>query len=90
MVKLCAWPDGDRLVVVGSWAGAARDPGWVHNLRADGRATVQVAMTASTVRATEVDGTERDVLWRLVCDAYPLYAAYQRRIPLFAFERDAH
>ena len=42
------------------------------------------------VRASEVEGSERDRLWRLVVAAFPMYATYQRKtervIPLFVLE----
>jgi len=89
-VTLYAFEDGERLVIVGSRGGAARDPGWAVNLRDEPRATVKVGREERAVRATEVDGTERDRLWDLVCADFPLYATYQRRtkrrIPLFALE----
>jgi deazaflavin-dependent oxidoreductase (nitroreductase family) len=40
-VTLYAWPGGDDLVVVGSMGGAASDPAWAHNLRAEPRAVVR-------------------------------------------------
>lgn len=86
-VTLYAFPDGDRLVVVGSSAGGPRDPAWVLNLRSDPRATLRGGREERHVRALEVDGTERERLWRLVVAAFPMYEAYQRRttrrIPLF-------
>jgi len=89
-VTLYAWDDGDRLVVVGSRGGAARDPDWVGNLRADPRATVKQGRAMREVRASEVDGSERVRLWELVVEAFPLYATYQRKttrvIPLFVLE----
>lgn len=89
-VTLYAWPDDDRLVVVGSWGGAARDPAWVGNLRADPRATLRVGRAERPVVAREIDGPERERLWDLVCEAFPLYATYQRRtarrIPLFVLD----
>jgi deazaflavin-dependent oxidoreductase (nitroreductase family) len=89
-VPLYAWDDGDRLVVVGSRGGAATDPDWVGNLRADPRATVKNGRDEREVRASEVDGSERNRLWELVVGAFPLYATYQRKtkrvIPLFVLE----
>ena len=89
-VTLYAFDDGARLVIVGSRGGAARDPAWAANLREHPRATVKVGRDEWAVRATEVDGPERDRLWELVCADFPLYATYQRRtkrrIPLFALE----
>ena len=90
-VRLYAWPDADRFVIVGSKGGAARDPAWAHNLRAEPRATLQVGKQVLAVRATEATGGERERLWGLVTEAFRYYAAYQRRtkrlIPLFVLER---
>jgi deazaflavin-dependent oxidoreductase (nitroreductase family) len=85
---LYAWEDGEALVIVGSWGGAARHPAWAHNLRAHRRASVTAGKRTWEVEAAEVpEGTERDRLWRLVVDRFPLYDTYQRRtrrvIPLF-------
>jgi deazaflavin-dependent oxidoreductase (nitroreductase family) len=89
-VTLYAWPDAERLVVVGSWAGRDRDPAWALNLRAEPRATVGQGARQRDVRAVEVAGAERERLWALVVEAFPMYAAYQRRttrrIPLFVLE----
>ena len=89
-VPLYAWEDADRLVLVGSQGGSPKDPHWARNLRADPRAKVKQGRKALDVRATEVDGTERDRLWKLVVAAFPLYATYQRKtervIPLFVLE----
>ena len=86
-VTLYAYPDGDDLVIVGSWGGKARDPAWVNNLRAEPRASVKVGREERAVRAHEVNGAERERLWEMVCTAFPLYRTYQRRteriIPLF-------
>jgi deazaflavin-dependent oxidoreductase (nitroreductase family) len=85
---LYAWEDGDDLVIVGSRGGAARNPAWVHNLRAHPDASVRAGKRTWDVSAREVaDGPERDRLWTMVVERFPLYAAYQqrtsRRIPLF-------
>lgn len=89
--ELYAWPDGDRLVIVGSSGGSVRHPAWVHNLRANPRATVQRGKQVTEMAAREVaDPPERDRLWPFVVEQFPLYATYQRRtkrlIPLFVLE----
>ncbi len=89
-VTLYAYEDAGRLVVVGSRGGAASDPSWVRNLRADPRATVRRGRTEQAVRAREVEGAERERLWALATGEFPLYATYQRRtarrIPVFVLE----
>ena len=82
-------PDG-ALVITASLGGSARNPAWVHNLRAEPRATVKVGGEERSVVAREAAGEERDRLWSLVTENFPLYATYQRRtkrlIPLFVLE----
>lgn len=90
-IPLYAFEDGDRLVIVGSRGGTAKDPAWANNLRTNARAVVRRGQTTHEVRAAEIEaGPERDRLWQLVCEAFPLYASYQRRtkrlIPLFILE----
>jgi deazaflavin-dependent oxidoreductase (nitroreductase family) len=91
-IPLYGWEDGDRVVVVGSWGGAARDPAWVGNLRADPRATISVGGETRGVIAREVVGADRGRLWELVTAAFPLHATYQQRtkrlIPLFVLEKE--
>ena len=87
---LYAVPDGDHYVVIGSRGGAAHDPAWVLNLRADPTARLTVGRTSLEVQAVEVEDAERERLWALLRDAFPLYATYQRRttrrLPIFALE----
>ena len=82
-------PDG-ALVITASLGGSARNPAWVHNLRAEPRATIKVGGEERSVVAREAAGAERDQLWSLVTENFPLYATYQRRterlIPLFVLE----
>ncbi|HEX6146464.1 MAG TPA: nitroreductase family deazaflavin-dependent oxidoreductase [Acidimicrobiia bacterium] len=89
-VVLYAWPDGDRLVVVGSFGGRPSDPDWAVNLRGDPRAVVRRGRDSVEHLAREVQGAERDRLWALVTAHFPLYETYQRNtdrlIPLFILE----
>ena len=91
VAELYAWPDEDRLVIVGSSGGSARHPAWVHNLRDHPVATVTSGRQSAKMTAREVtDPAERDRLWPFVVEQFPLYATYQRRtkrlIPLFVLE----
>ena len=49
-------PDGDRLVVFGSKAGAPTNPDWYHNLRAHPDVTVEVGSDKRDMRAVVVEG----------------------------------
>lgn len=89
-VTLYAFDDGDRLVIVGSRGGSAKDPAWAANLRAEPVARVRLGSEVREVRAREVDGPERDRLWELVVKDFPMYSYYERKtkrlIPLFTLE----
>ena len=89
-VVLYAWPDGDRLVVVGSYGGSPSDPDWASNLRTHPRAAVRRGRRTVEHVAREVEGAERALLWALVTAQFPLYQSYQsstdRLIPLFVLE----
>jgi deazaflavin-dependent oxidoreductase (nitroreductase family) len=71
-----AYPDGDALVLVGSYGGNGRTPAWVLNLRARPEALAQVRRAVRRVDAREAGGEEYERLWRMVVAAYPGYAAY--------------
>ncbi|HEX2142036.1 MAG TPA: nitroreductase family deazaflavin-dependent oxidoreductase, partial [Candidatus Limnocylindria bacterium] len=83
-------PGSGALVVIGSYGGAARDPAWAGNLRASPAATVREGRAELAVTAREVQGEERDRLWQLAVDDFPLYATYERKtrrtIPVFLLE----
>jgi deazaflavin-dependent oxidoreductase (nitroreductase family) len=86
--------DGERIVLVASKAGAARNPAWYHNLTANPRCTVLAGRGRSgEYEARVADGSERERLWALANDLYAGYTAYQgrteRRIPVLALERVA-
>ena len=71
-VPLYAFEDGDRLVIVGSWAGGPKDPAWAGNFRMEPGATAKVGKIERRVRAREVDvpSDERDRLWTLVTQGF--------------------
>ncbi|BBZ48410.1 nitroreductase family deazaflavin-dependent oxidoreductase [Mycobacterium heidelbergense] len=80
-----------RLIVVGSFAGAPVNPAWVHNLRANPRAHVEVGTNTFDVTARELSAAEREELFPKVTAAAPGFAEYQsktsRVIPLFELRR---
>ena len=80
-----------KLIIIGSFAGAPVDPAWVHNLRANPQAHIEVGTDAFDVTAHELPLAERDAAVRKVTAAAPGFAEYQaktsRVIPLFELQR---
>jgi deazaflavin-dependent oxidoreductase (nitroreductase family) len=79
-----------KLIIVGSFAGAPVNPAWVHNLRANPRAHVEVGTESFDVTARELPSDERDELFPQLTAAAPGFAEYQsktsRVIPLFELQ----
>jgi deazaflavin-dependent oxidoreductase (nitroreductase family) len=68
--------DHDRVTIVASKAGDARNPAWFHNLRAHPE---DVTFGGIPMRATVVeDHAERRRLWALADRVFAPYAAYRR------------
>ena len=84
-------PDGDRLLVIASNAGAPRHPDWYHNLRAHPQVTVEVAGETYRAAATALDGAEHDERFAWISSQYPFFTDHQagvsRRIPVVALVR---
>ena len=84
--------DGDRLIVIASANGAAKDPHWVHNLRADPHVAVELPDDTFPATATELTGDERDRVWARIVRDHAFFVEHQERagerlIPLIALER---
>jgi deazaflavin-dependent oxidoreductase (nitroreductase family) len=82
--------DDDRVVVVASDGGAARDPNWYRNLCRFPEVTVLRRTRRQRMRARVADPRERDELWPLVTARNGVYDRYQkataRQIPLVILE----
>ena len=88
---LCV-PDGDTILIAGSYFGGPKMPLWVGNLRAaDGDASVEYRRERFRVHATELSGDDRAAAWRHMLETWPNYATYERRtdrtIPVFRLVR---
>lgn len=87
---LTSFRDGETSVVIGSFLGEARDPGWVHNLRAQPEATLQSGGEVRRVRGREAEGVERERLWARLLEIQPDYREYEGRtsrvIPVVVLE----
>ena len=84
-------PDGDRLLVIASNAGAAIHPDWYRNLVAHPEVTVEVGNETFKAIATVAEGLERQRLWSRVVELYPFFADHQaktsRQIPVIVLRR---
>jgi deazaflavin-dependent oxidoreductase (nitroreductase family) len=80
-----------KLIIIGSFAGAPISPAWVHNLRANSQAHVEVGTDAYDVTAHELPLAAREQLFDKVTAVAPGFADYQsktsRIIPLFELRR---
>jgi deazaflavin-dependent oxidoreductase (nitroreductase family) len=84
-----------KLIIIGSFAGAPVSPAWVHNLRANPQARVEVGASLGVqvldVAARELPADERAALFDKITAIAPGFAEYQakttRVIPLFELIR---
>lgn len=88
---LCV-PDGDTILIAGSYFGGPKMPLWVGNLRAaDGHAKVGLGKETFPVVATELSDPERAEAWQVMLRTWPNYAKYEERtdrlIPVFRLRR---
>ncbi|WP_424535880.1 nitroreductase/quinone reductase family protein [Sphaerisporangium viridialbum] len=88
-------PDGERILVFASNAGAPAHPAWYHNLLACPEVTVELGdgtrVETFTATAHPLHGEERDRLYARQARLDPAFAAYQegttRVIPVVALHR---
>ena len=84
-------PDGNRLLVIASNAGAPVHPDWYRNLVAYPEVTVEVGNEIFEAIAIVTEGPERQRLWTRVVELYPFFADHQakvtRQIPVIVLER---
>jgi len=85
------FPDGDRMLIVASAAGAPKNPDWYHNLKANPRVDVEVGTETFPVVVEELPPAERDEKWAEITSAAPGFAEYQEKtsrvIPVLALTR---
>jgi deazaflavin-dependent oxidoreductase (nitroreductase family) len=79
-----------KLLILGSFAGADVNPAWVHNLRANPSARIEIGSESSDVTARELPPRERDDLFPKITAVAPGFAEYQakttRIIPVFELQ----
>ena len=83
--------DGDRYLIIASYAGSPTNPPWYHNLLANPRVTVELGTERFDADAKVVDEPDRTRLYRAMASRMPAFDEYEkkttRRIPVIALTR---
>jgi deazaflavin-dependent oxidoreductase (nitroreductase family) len=91
MTPLVSLTIDGKMLLIGSYGGADVDPAWVHNLRANPQAHVEVGTESFDVIARELPREERDPTFAQVVEVAPGFGDYQvntsRIIPLFELQQ---
>ncbi|ORV44032.1 nitroreductase family deazaflavin-dependent oxidoreductase [Mycobacterium conspicuum] len=94
VAPLVAFRIDGKLLIVAGYGGADVNPAWVHNLRTNPRAHVEVATDSFDVVAHELDPSEREAIIPKINATTPAFAFenYQskttRTIPIFELQTD--
>jgi deazaflavin-dependent oxidoreductase (nitroreductase family) len=90
MMYLADGQDADRVYVFGSNGGRDTDPAWVHNVRADPAATVEIGTEKLAATATLLDEPRRSEVYATQAGRYEGFAKYEaatsRVIPVVALD----
>jgi deazaflavin-dependent oxidoreductase (nitroreductase family) len=83
--------DGDRIVVIASFAGSPHHPAWYVNLSKNPVVTIEIGNERFQARATMTSGAQRQRLFDEQVKLLPVFADYQkktsREIPVVLLER---
>lgn len=83
--------DGDRQIIIASFAGAPTNPPWYHNLLANPEVGVEMGSENFKASAGVLDEPERTELYAKMVEIMPVFSEYQskttRVIPVIALTR---
>jgi deazaflavin-dependent oxidoreductase (nitroreductase family) len=83
--------DGEKYVIIASFAGGPKNPSWYHNLVAHPTPTVEIGSERFQAKATFPSGTERERLFDQQASQMPIFNDYRkktaRQIPVVVLER---
>ncbi|HEY2486411.1 MAG TPA: nitroreductase family deazaflavin-dependent oxidoreductase [Candidatus Binataceae bacterium] len=83
--------DGDKYVIIASYAGGPKNPSWYHNLVAHPTPTVEIGGERFQAKATFPSGAERERLFNQQASQMPIFNDYRkktaRQIPVVVLER---
>jgi deazaflavin-dependent oxidoreductase (nitroreductase family) len=85
-------PDGDRILIIASNAGAARHPDWFENLLRDPEVTVEAPDGSYRAVAIVLTGAEHDEQWSRLTQEFAFLSEHEARangrvIPVVALTR---
>ena len=84
--------DGERLVIVASFAGGPNNPPWYYNLLANPEVGVEVGDEEFRATAAVAEDPERAALYEKVAAALPAFTEYQKKttrvIPVITLSRN--
>lgn len=75
---LCV-PDGDRILIAGSYFGGPKEPLWVKNLEANPAVTARYDGQEHQLAARRLDGAERAAAWTTMVATWPNFTRYEQR-----------
>jgi deazaflavin-dependent oxidoreductase (nitroreductase family) len=77
---LGGFPDGDKIVLIGTNWGRQHHAEWYYNLRANPEVTLSMKGSTGIYVAREATGEEREAYWQMAVDFYRGYESYRQRI----------
>jgi deazaflavin-dependent oxidoreductase (nitroreductase family) len=80
IVPMRGIPEGDSFYIFASAHGSDRNPDWYHNLIAHPDSTIELGSHTFPVRAAEVIGEERDLIFREHAARFQVFAEYERKL----------
>ena len=88
-------PDGENIILISSYGGGPRNPGWYYNLKAHPEARLLAGDYTGAYVAKEITGEERAHLWTKALQVYSGFGNYatharERQIPVLLLERKRH
>lgn len=75
---LCV-PDGDDILIAGSYFGGPKQPVWVVNIEANPEVTVRFRRRTMRMVARRLDGEERATAWQHMIQTWPNFALYEKK-----------
>ena len=80
IVPMRGIPERDSFYIFGSAHSSDRNPDWYHNLVAHPDVTIEKGTESFPVRAVEVTGEDRDLIFARQAARFPIFAEYERKL----------